>query len=281
MTGIVNRSEFKFPDDSSYGAENTIKINVKSSERDSLIMEKGIQSLTYKINNDTGVQTLNEGESINVVSGDIIKFYGICNYYGANDYYNYFSSTCDFKVKGNILSLLTENFEYQKKYPYTILNTSIYRWFTHLFYNCEHLISAKGLLLPIDIDYGCYISMFENCINLTDTPNLPSKTTSGYCYYRMFKNCPLIEKAPELLSSSLSYSCYEEMFMNCSNLNYIKCLAESKIYTSLQNWTSGVAENGTFVKYNGINMFTQGPNGTPYNWSTTNIDNRKCFIDSC
>ena len=281
MTGVVNRSEFKFLDQSSNSPNNTIKINVKSSERDSLIMEKGIQSLTYKINNDRDIQTLNEGESINVVSGDIIKFYGICDYYGANDYYNYFSSTCDFKVKGNILSLLTENFEYLKKYPYTLLNSSIYEWFTHLFYNCDHLISVKGLLLPINIDYGCYISMFENCINLTDTPNLPSKSTSSYCYYRMFKNCPLIEKAPELLSSNLSYNCYEEMFMNCSNLNYIKCLGTSKKTSSLQNWTSGVAEYGTFVKYNGINVFNEGPNGIPYNWITTNIDNRQFYFMAC
>lgn len=280
-TGVVNRNEFKFLDESSYSSVNTIKINVKSSETESLKIEKGIQSLTYKINNDTDIRTLNEGESINVVSGDIIKFYAICNYYGSNDYYNYFSSTCDFKVKGNILSLLTENFEYLKKYPYTISDLSIDEWFTHLFYNCEHLISAKGLLLPIDTGYGCYASMFENCINLTDTPNLHSKNTLNYCYYRMFKNCPLIEKAPELLSSYLNYSCYEEMFMNCSNLNYIKCLAESKENSSLQNWTYGVAENGTFVKYNGVNMFSEGPNGIPYNWITTNIDNRKFFNCSC
>lgn len=279
--GVINRRQFKFPVEYTPYNYNTIKINVKSSERESLKIEKGIQSLNYKINNDSDIQTLDEGDSINVVSGDIIKFYGIYNYYGADDYYNYFSSTCDFKVKGNILSLLTENFEYLKTYPYTILNSTSGEWFTHLFYNCEHLISAKGLLLPINVDYGCYISMFENCVNLIDTPNLSSKYTSDYCYYRMFKNCPLIEKAPELLSSYLSYGCYKEMFMNCSNLNYIKCLAEYKDGASLENWTYGVAEYGTFVKYKGVNMFSTGPNGIPYNWITTNIDNRKFFGCSC
>ena len=60
------------------------------------------------------------------------------------------------------------------------------------------------------------------------------------------------------------------MFDNCHSLNFIKCMAIAGFSTSKckQNWVTGVASSGTFVKDSGVSVSTwaRGASGIPTNW---------------
>jgi hypothetical protein len=85
----------------------------------------------------------------------------------------------------------------------------------------------------------------------------------------MFSSCSNLTSAPELPATNLTAACYENMFYNCSRLNYIKCLATTNIDTD--NWVSGVAGSGTFVKNASINNWPTGNNGIPANWTVQDV----------
>jgi hypothetical protein len=58
------------------------------------------------------------------------------------------------------------------------------------------------------------------------------------------------------------------MFTNCSKLNYIKAMfttTPSTTYT--QNWVSGVAASGTFVKNSAASWDVSGVHGIPSGWT--------------
>ena len=58
------------------------------------------------------------------------------------------------------------------------------------------------------------------------------------------------------------------MFSGCTSLNYIKAMfttTPSNTYT--QNWVSGVAASGTFVKNSAATWTTTGINAVPTNWT--------------
>jgi hypothetical protein len=58
------------------------------------------------------------------------------------------------------------------------------------------------------------------------------------------------------------------MFNGCTKLNYIKAMfttTPSNTYT--QNWVSGVAATGTFVKNSAATWNVTGVNGVPSRWT--------------
>ena len=125
-----------------------------------------------------------------------------------------FSSTGNFNVEGNAMSLLFgDNFVGQTNLPdknYTL---------SRLFRDCSNLISAKSLSLPATtLANSCYNNMFRNCTSLTEAPQLPATTLVGYCYNEMFRDCTSLIIAPELLATTLSIQCYQGMFRNCITL---------------------------------------------------------------
>ena len=62
------------------------------------------------------------------------------------------------------------------------------------------------------------------------------------------------------------------MFSNCTSLNYIKCLAtDISAPSCTNNWVSGVASTGTFVKAASMNDWATGSSGIPEGWSV--LDN--------
>jgi hypothetical protein len=67
----------------------------------------------------------------------------------------------------------------------------------------------------------------------------------------------------------LADSCYSGMFQNCPRLNYIKAMfttTPSSAY--MQNWVSGVASSGTFVKNAAATWTTScGISTYPCNWT--------------
>ena len=84
----------------------------------------------------------------------------------------------------------------------------------------------------------------------------------------MFAGCTSLVTAPELPATKLTGSCYLNMFNGCSNLNYIKMMATDISATNaLQDWVSGVASSGTFVKNIEATWDVIGVNGVPEGWT--------------
>ena len=151
-----------------------------------------------------------------------------------------FSSTGNFNVQGNIMSLYYgDDFINQ-----TDLTGKSYAFKT-LFSGNSHIIEAKNLILPaLQLTPSCYDSMFQSCINLITIPKLPATTLANscyhsmfygctslttapslpatvlgqYCYFQMFGGCTSLTTAPELPSTTLANSCYEDMFYGCTSL---------------------------------------------------------------
>ena len=125
-----------------------------------------------------------------------------------------FSSTGNFNVEGNAMSLLFgDNFVGQ-----TDLTGKNYAFY-QLFNNCSKLINAKNLSLPATtLAQYCYYSMFNGCISLTTAPELLATTLATYCYGAMFNRCTSLTTAPELNATTLATYCYYDMFDNCTSL---------------------------------------------------------------
>ncbi len=109
---------------------------------------------------------------------------------------------CNFKVKGNIMSLLIPK---QIGSTLTMYGTSVFG-------------TANG---------SAFESLFANC-QVTDAVDLylPSNT-ARLCYYRMFQNTPLTI-SPRLMADTLAEGAYTEMFYECTSL--------AEIYTKHTSW---------------------------------------------
>ena len=249
--------------------------------------------------------------------------------------YNYFYTTRQFDVSGNIMSLIYgDNFKEKYSLPYGGYNLQ------KLFYQNTRLVNAENLVLPAKkLTTDCYFSMFSGCTSLKTAPKLPATTLAEGCYSYMFKNtnvlpdtsnidftsqtvlasggliglfggtkvtdadlmrilpknsnnkyclpattlasycysymfvgCKNLTTAPELPATTLVKNCYQYMFNGCTNLKYIKAMFTTKpsglspnYYT--QNWVSGVASSGTFVKNSAATWNVTGVDGVPTGWT--------------
>ena len=171
--------------------------------------------------------------------GDKILFKGVNASYGDFNKYNQFGGTAQFKVYGNIMSLIVgDNFE-----TATTLDSVGYNFYK-LFYE-TNVVNAENLILP-------------------------ATTLAECCYEFMFVDCTSLTSAPELPATTLANNCYYYMFYGCTKLNYIKAMcttAPSISYTN--NWVSGVAATGTFVKNSVATWNVTGVNGIPSGWTVT------------
>ena len=292
--------------------------------------------------------------TVNVSDGDVILWRGDNDVLGFYDEYDceanvgsFFSSTCEFNVSGNVMSLLyTDNFanetdltgkdivfcnlfsDYNGNKECLVTDaanlilpaTTLAIWcYYNMFCNCTSLTTPPELPATTLADHcysfmfkgctslttapelpattvagSCYGSMFRDCTSLTTAPVLPATTLGTWCYAAMFYGCTSITTAPELPATTLANDCYRSMFYRCTNLttapelpattltsycynamfqgctslNYIKMLATNISATNcLQNWVSGVASTGTFVKNSAATWTTTGVNGIPTGWT--------------
>ena len=251
------------------------------------------KTIEYKLNDGEWTHITSNTEpsasAIVVTRGNKIQFRGNNTSYSDGLSYNTFgSSTAEFEVEGNIMSLIYgDNF----KNKLTINDYA----FGGLFRACANLVSAENLILPATtVAYYCYYYMFYGCSSLTSAPKLPATTLANFCYFGifwnckslsaapalpattlaskcysfMFQGCSSLTTAPELPATTLADSCYQYMFYGCTSLNYIKCLATDISATSCTtNWVNGVASTGTFVKSPNMNDWTRGGDGVPSGWT--------------
>lgn len=238
------------------------------------------KTIEYSLNAGpwTSITSTAGGVMINVSQGDTIRFRGnnatYCNankeqysgfglgQSGANG--DYVSNAASFNAEGNVMSLIYgDNFINQTSFPSGTYNLC------SLFKKAK-VISAENLILPATtLTQYCYRAMFSWATYLTKAPELPATTLALGCYWYMFESCAITE-APELLAETLVQECYGSMFTACSSLNFIKCMANAGFNTKncKQNWVSGVASSGTFVKDSGVavNTWSRGTSGIPTNW---------------
>ena len=242
--------------------------------------------ISYSTDNGT---TWTEGNSVSVNANDKVLWKGTMSP-ATNSGIGTFSSTGQFEVEGNIMSLLYgDNFSGQ-----TSLNGKKYV-FGYLFNGCTGLTSAENMILPATtLEQYCYQYMFTSCTNLTTAPQLPATTLASNCYSFMFFGCTSLTTAPELPATTLAFSCYYNMFWNCTNLttapvlsattlaqycyyrmfigctrlNSITCLATNISASNCTNtWVQSVAASGTFTKAASMNDWTTGVNGIPSGWT--------------
>jgi hypothetical protein len=199
-------------------------LTIKSLEDSNTISWKaGNSSLTKTIsistdNGETWTDKTSDTTDVTLATlniGDKLLIKGTNNAYGDSSYYNYFVSTKEFNVSGNIMSMIYgDNFIGQT--TFTSSNNYVFKF---LFYNCTKLKSVKDLILPATtLASDCYRSMFNGCTSLTTAPELPATTLANYCYVSMFYSCKSLTTAPELPASTLAGYCYQNMFYGCTSL---------------------------------------------------------------
>ena len=253
------------------------------------------KTIDYKLNNGEWISitsnTSSSAPAITVKASDKIQFRGNNTAYGesTSSYSTFGSSTAEFEVEGNIMSLIYGD---EFKNNLTISSDDA---FVSLFNNCKGLTSAENLVLPATtltnmcyrtmfngctsltkapklpattLAGSCYSNMFNGCSSLTTAPELPVTTLAAYCYQGMFGGCTSLTVAPELPATTLVESCYSFMFNGCSSLNYIKCLAINiSASDCIWNWVGGVAATGTFVKNPNMASWRTGTSGIPTGWT--------------
>jgi len=193
-----------------------------------------IKSISYSTDNgNTWVTTNNtDGKSehlaitVSVNEGDKVMWKGDATQIGCwspnedvDDIVgSFFSSTCEFDAKGNVMSLLYED-DFNGKT--TIKNEYA---FASLFSDYDGrntcgIVNAKNLSLPATtLASACYSYMFKGCTSLTVAPELPATTLVGSCYGGMFYGCTSLTTAPKLPATTLTSSCYGGMFYGCTSL---------------------------------------------------------------
>ena len=139
-----------------------------------------------------------------------------------------FSSTGQFDIEGNIMSLLFGD-DFKEK---TDLSHKICA-FKNLFSGNTNVVNAEKLSLPATIlSHECYQNMFSGCASLVTAPQLPATALTSNCYDSMFMGCTSLTTAPELLATTLSDSCYQGVFKNCTNLTTVQSILPATTLSS-------------------------------------------------
>ena len=245
--------------------------------------------ISYSV--DSGSTWTSANTTSTVQSGDVVFIKGE-NLAISNNGIGTFSSTVNFDVEGNVMSLLYgDNFENE-----TSLSGKD-RAFMNLFSGCTTVINADKMELPATtLSTQCYCNMFNRAFNLIKAPSeLPATTLGDACYMNMFYNCSAMTSVmDELPATTLAASAYSQMFTSCSGMttapmlpaatvpiggyyrmfyyarkvNSITCLALDKTATnSVGSWVTGVASSGTFTKHKDMTSWSTGNNGIPRNWT--------------
>ena len=195
--------------------------------------QRGTGTLYYSIDSGT---TWTSGTSVSASSGIKVMWKGNMSPNRATSTSDYtdtgigtFSATGQFKVRGNIMSLLY-NDDFTGK-----VTLAGYWWFTSLFENST-IASASKLSLPaVTLAPYCYYRMFSGCTSLTTPPKLPAMTLANNCYYRMFSGCTSLISAPELPATTLEWYCYLDMFSGCTSLTTAPELPAMTLATGCYN----------------------------------------------
>lgn len=232
-----------------------------------------------------------------VVEGDEVKFKGSAANSGnqiqiANSMYN---------VYGNIMSLYYgDNFDGQ--------TVGVANAFARVFENSKVYDASNLCLTTTQIANQTYISLFQNCANLTYGPKViyPMTTTGSgsYALTCLYQDCPNLVSSGELnltRGSRINYA-FERLFCNCTSLTKTPKITYqvaagqtdansvcSRMFegctslTEIEFYTPGLATfnptyfsrymnvaSGTFKKTAGT-TWASGDNGIPSGWTVIDV----------
>ena len=187
--------------------------------------------IEYSLNDGewTSITSTTAGTEILVSSGDTVQFRGDNAWYSSGSARsNTFSgTTCQFKVYGNIMSLIDST-----GYASATTLSSAYTFY-NMFCSCTGLTNAENLILPATtLTEQCYYSMFSYCSRLSAAPKLPAMALAKGCYWAMFWGCTNLTTVLELPATSLAEACYCNMFYNCTSLTTAPELPAKTMVTS-------------------------------------------------
>lgn len=219
---------------------------------------------TFEYNkNDTGWTSYTPGTDISLNTNETVAFRGLISGTGLNkgddDKYSFsFSDKVD--VYGDINSLvnygpIAQDWQYCNmfwganirsasglNFPDLDLMPKCYR----NMFRYSSIEEAPVSLPATGLAEECYLSMFEDCSNLSTAPAiLPATTLADYCYAWMFHNDINLIVAPTLPATTLTSYCYRSMFESCSNLISIT-VAFTNWSDGTSNWMYDINSNGTF-----------------------------------
>ena len=251
---------------------NAIKMQRSKSPNNptlSYSLDDGETWTTTTISGTVTFATINTGQKI-IFKGTNTRF---ATYW---DTFNYFNPSKQFKVYGNVMSLLNgDDFINNSEF-----NNGTTHQLTGLF-RTSHIVDASNLILPaLTCTADCYNGMFRSCIGLINAPQLPAIYSAYECYSSMFEECinleiapeinlvdmtenacarmfcmnrnsrittPKMTKSPILRVATCVTNCYKEMFKGNGNLNEVICLMTSDIGCT-SDWLTNVSDTGIFKK---------------------------------
>ena len=163
--------------------------------------------------------------NVPVRAGNIIQWRGNGSRYSYGYHegnYSHFSSTCNFEIMNNLLTLLYDtDIASLTEDQLTTLRASSTYCFGSLFAECDKLINADKIAFPRRLVGGehHFTDMFRDCVNLTSAAFIAgSGAMLDSAYERMFLGCTSLTKAPTLPSTELGPHCYQAMFSGCTSL---------------------------------------------------------------
>ena len=253
-------------------------------------LDDGETWTTTTISGNVTFGTINTGQKI-IFKGTNTRFAT------AWDTYNYFNSTKQFKVYGNIMSLFNGD-DFKTNYEFDSSTT------LHCagLFRTTYLVDASNLILSASTLYTssyngmfrgatalqhgpqmlattptgteCCSSMFEGCINLEEPIEINFTTLSQQCCFRMFVmnrnskiTTPKMTKSPILRCNTAAQDCYKEMFKGNGNLNEITCLLTSSTGGTDSWLQNACAATGIFYKSPLKNDWPVNSSGVPTGWT--------------
>lgn len=208
------------------------------------------------VNFNTSTQTV----SVTLNSGQKAYWKGEGTGFGSGysnaNYWSIWSATGNYKIYGNLASLLYgDNFVGKYTMPETPNNG---RNFQRMWYGDTHLTDAGNLVIPFyNFNNNCFANGFQGCTALYRGPELYFTSCGNYgaqnmfrgctsmiicteylyintctfadCMNDMFRGCSSLISTPVMKNIQTSTRCFQRMFYECTSLvnNYIQLNAES------------------------------------------------------
>lgn len=212
------------------GSVNTVSIKKSGSSAPTLIIETSLDGKAWSTLGTTSNTNLN----IQVPANGRVYIRSNATSWGTQySGSNYFSSTGNFKVGGNIMSLLYGSAYTGEETTFPSGSTAT---FCNLFQDSTYLQDASNLILPATTTVNsCYMQMFYHCNSLRKAPVLPATTLTQQCYMQMFYSCFALTSAPILSATTMAQQCYAAMFQNCANLTTAPELPATTLAMSCYN----------------------------------------------
>lgn len=261
-------------------------------------------------NNPTLSYSLDDGETWTTATISGTKSFGTINtgqkiiFKGSNtrfatawDAYNYFTATKQFKVYGNVMSLLNgddfiNNSEFDSSTTYHCVGllrttllvdasnmilpaTTLYESsYNGMFRGATNLVYGPKLLPALDVPHDAYSSMFEGCTSLVEAPEIMATTVSGdtalqrmFCMNRSSKVTAAMTKGPilRIINPAAYANVYQQLFCGNGSLTEVTIITQGT-NLSFSNWLNYT--NSGVIKKLSTTTLTSGADGVPSGWTT-------------